>query len=27
MNVYPEGKSFCPHCGKESVTYKVEPVS
>ena len=27
MNVYPEGKSFCPHCGQESITSKVEPIS
>ena len=27
MNVYPEGKSYCPHCGKESITEKMNPIS
>jgi predicted nucleic acid-binding Zn ribbon protein len=24
MSVYPEGKAYCPHCGKESITEKIE---
>jgi len=23
MSYYPEGKSYCPHCGKESITEKI----
>jgi hypothetical protein len=23
MAYYPEGKAFCPHCGKESITEKI----
>ena len=23
MSVYPEGKAYCPHCGKEAITEKI----
>ena len=26
-NVYGEGKAYCPHCGKESITEKMNPIS
>ena len=23
MSYYPEGKAYCPHCGRESITEKI----
>ena len=26
-NFYAEGRAYCPHCGKESITEKMNPIS